>query len=574
MGAKYLNEIDLGSREECLRLCCETDTCDVFVYEEKSPGSCYLFHCGPPEDFKCKFTRHANYSSAVLTVNRHLNELENQIKLTKHEQELNRLRKIEEDRQPESLPRAPVTRITPSPTPSTTTQKLKLMKEILPIIEVTKPSPVIGRHCSRYQFECRTSGECIAIYNACDGIPQCADGSDEAPELGCPELATTTAPSPPPPPLPVNHNNPYEQNNQLRKALPPLIMDNPYQQPAPVQSNPRISPPIDISHDTAQFLRPVSDVRGQSAGAPPGYNESPNVQSQSQQAFIPPRPSSTNNWIPHDTNQMPVLPPNSPYGDKNSHIFNHKETGLQVLDTPDSATGGQYGDMNVRNDYPKLPNYYGDMYRQQYQVSENWQPNRPQINGDINPYTNNDNWQPVQIPQIQPVNDQPNQMYQSNVDVKSNGKADLINKQAEVKTYDHTIIHEPIVQHEEKIVIHKEPVHEHEQIKKVVVVEEQVQTSITNNNINTKNKSYSKKDHAHAHVSTAEELKQNVEELLDGESERPGGAVLSLSLGLVLTCVMAILLGCRLRVVRRRMRRGGKSPYAHDADYLVNGMYL
>lgn len=35
MGAKYLNEFDLGSREECLRLCCETDTCDVFVYEEK-----------------------------------------------------------------------------------------------------------------------------------------------------------------------------------------------------------------------------------------------------------------------------------------------------------------------------------------------------------------------------------------------------------------------------------------------------------------------------------------------------------------------------------------------------------
>ena len=31
---------------------------------------------------------------------------------------------------------------------------------------------------------------------------------------------------------------------------------------------------------------------------------------------------------------------------------------------------------------------------------------------------------------------------------------------------------------------------------------------------------------------------------------------------------MAILIGCRLRVVRRRMRRGGKS-YAHDADYAV-----
>lgn len=35
MGAKYINEIDLGSREECLRLCCETENCDVFVFEEK-----------------------------------------------------------------------------------------------------------------------------------------------------------------------------------------------------------------------------------------------------------------------------------------------------------------------------------------------------------------------------------------------------------------------------------------------------------------------------------------------------------------------------------------------------------
>lgn len=35
MGAKYINEIDLGSRDECLRLCCETETCDVFVFEEK-----------------------------------------------------------------------------------------------------------------------------------------------------------------------------------------------------------------------------------------------------------------------------------------------------------------------------------------------------------------------------------------------------------------------------------------------------------------------------------------------------------------------------------------------------------
>ncbi|KAH9642108.1 hypothetical protein HF086_007228 [Spodoptera exigua] len=36
MGARYLSELDVGARSECLRLCCETDACDVFVYEEKS----------------------------------------------------------------------------------------------------------------------------------------------------------------------------------------------------------------------------------------------------------------------------------------------------------------------------------------------------------------------------------------------------------------------------------------------------------------------------------------------------------------------------------------------------------
>lgn len=36
--------------------------------------------------------------------------------------------------------------------------------------------------CGRFQFQCH-SGECIAVYNACDGIPQCIDGSDEGPEV-------------------------------------------------------------------------------------------------------------------------------------------------------------------------------------------------------------------------------------------------------------------------------------------------------------------------------------------------------------------------------------------------------
>lgn len=33
----------------------------------QNQGTCFLFHCGPSQDFRCKFTHHGNYTSAVLT---------------------------------------------------------------------------------------------------------------------------------------------------------------------------------------------------------------------------------------------------------------------------------------------------------------------------------------------------------------------------------------------------------------------------------------------------------------------------------------------------------------------------
>lgn len=35
LGAKFLESADSLSKVECLHLCCETENCDVFVYEEK-----------------------------------------------------------------------------------------------------------------------------------------------------------------------------------------------------------------------------------------------------------------------------------------------------------------------------------------------------------------------------------------------------------------------------------------------------------------------------------------------------------------------------------------------------------
>lgn len=35
LGAVFLDNADVGARVECLHLCCETEKCDVFVFEEK-----------------------------------------------------------------------------------------------------------------------------------------------------------------------------------------------------------------------------------------------------------------------------------------------------------------------------------------------------------------------------------------------------------------------------------------------------------------------------------------------------------------------------------------------------------
>lgn len=62
----------------------------------------------------------------------------------------------------------------------------------------------------------------------------------------------------------------------------------------------------------------------------------------------------------------------------------------------------------------------------------------------------------------------------------------------------------------------------------------------------------------------------------DGRSDRPSGAVVSLTLGSILTVILAVFIGCRMRRVRRfsRHRNGKGGKYEHDADFLVNGMYL
>lgn len=82
MGARYLSELDVGSRHECRRLCCETDACDVFVYEEKVSYLTYLpatlpqtiqIHTYRPDSLMCaRLTNSAIYMFHNIMINNYV----------------------------------------------------------------------------------------------------------------------------------------------------------------------------------------------------------------------------------------------------------------------------------------------------------------------------------------------------------------------------------------------------------------------------------------------------------------------------------------------------------------------
>ncbi|KAG7172772.1 Low-density lipoprotein receptor-related protein 11-like [Homarus americanus] len=81
---------------------------------------------------------------------------------------------------------------------------------------------------------------------------------------------------------------------------------------------------------------------------------------------------------------------------------------------------------------------------------------------------------------------------------------------------------------------------------------------------------------AHASMTRLEVNLEELEMEAMEQDAQASGAVLALAMGVCITALLVVLVGCRLRGVRRRLRkqRGSRSPYSHDADYLVNGMYL
>ncbi|XP_017753619.1 PREDICTED: uncharacterized protein LOC108546091 isoform X2 [Eufriesea mexicana] len=508
MGAKYLKEFDVNSRKECLKFCCDTENCDVFIFEEKKPGSCYLFQCGPLHDFKCKFTNHANYSSAVRTnYNTQSNsQLEKEIRISQQEHELKSLRKLADPASVEY---------------SFTETPVKLIATLAPKLSLTTSSP-IKPACSRNQYECRSSGDCIAVYNVCDGIPQCADGSDEAADLVCPTEKPTISPSViqgPQSILPADIMK-YQQMVDQHKALGPLYARVP-------EVNPWELP--NLSHQMIPqqpFLYPAQQMEVSQLHkgfGVPGYQWD-------YQPMYDQNKDTYNSF--HEQGNL------NPYDQEQSRFFNHK--GLSVIGEKETD-GGTY--LDVKHPYTShFPSSNRGI----------WQSN--QVYPSPSPISNMQQKQIIEI--------------EKNVVITTTPPCNTSHEQKDVSPSSKDT--EKINQQEDKHIVHEKEISQNNK-----------QNTLKNeipkfNHIQAKQPKEHKsviviKDHNRDHgrdTILAEHLKQaNESEVL-----RPRGAVISLALGLTITAITATLIACRLRVVRRRGRRHG--PYAHDADYLVNGMYL
>ncbi|XP_029671776.1 uncharacterized protein LOC115240640 isoform X2 [Formica exsecta] len=509
MGAKYLSVSDVDSRLDCLKYCCETERCDVFIFEEKKPGSCYLFQCGPLHDFKCKFTRHANYTSAVRTSYPIQNiQVEEEVRISQQEHELKSLRKGSEITLGYGF--------TETPSKSIVTQ--------IPKVILTTPASVKPA-CSRNQYECRSSGDCIAIYNVCDGIPQCTDGSDEAADLVCPTEKPTVPPNiqVPHPPADILQ---YPQMVE-RKPLPPFY-------PAAPEINPKTWEISNLAHQMSQpqnILYPGQPV------------ELPQMRknfgsSVYQWDYQPPYEQNKDLYIPVNTFHEQNI---NPY-EQQPHIFNHK--GSSVIGNNEAN----------RELYVDSKRPYTSHFPSSNKIA--WQNNPVQLLPSIAPNSQHnqagnveDSAKITTTPVCDTSEEHRNELMQNKEFVKKKEKANthLIHSGFDTKaskqvTEKSTLLASDIIKHN-----HAKESKDH---KNVIVIEDH---------------------HVRAHEKTdiiAEHL-----QIIEDDVLRPKGAVVSLSLGLIATAITAALIVCRLRVVKRR-GRCGHGPYAHDADYLVNGMYL
>ncbi|KAK7086203.1 hypothetical protein SK128_016042, partial [Halocaridina rubra] len=423
------------------------------------------------------------------------------------------------------------------------------------------------RKCRRYEFECH-SGECIAIYNACDGIPQCQDKSDEGSALECPMATTDSVP-----PVRGSVNNP---------GTGPA-----WENPSPARDNGGYGAGYDrgIFNHRSNLLENYSHYPPPAAGATEegygygGHGRGPAFYDYNQ------RPSWPGPRYGNGDGGSANRPAGNEYGGSdNHHTFHYPDYGHpQQLQQPMQQPQQQQQSLSMNNPvWLDKPNY---SLQQQQQMQDMQRmnagpgmqlPQQPQQQrSNFQHSLENDKQQQQQQQQRLPSfqgNPQNTELGMMNRNNRLNNNP---NQMTEIKTPQATDAPST-----------PSPPGKSDTAGTKKNQSNGSTTDSKGSNGATGGKSASKDsaietthDHQSIAHSSLARLEVNLEELQIEAREQDAqasGAVLALAMGVCITALLVVLVGCRLRGVRRRLRkhRGARSPYAHDADYLVNGMYL
>lgn len=650
MGARYLNETELSSNRDCLLWCWETTSCNVAVFEEKGKGSCYLFDCGPPSNFLCLFTAHAFYTVSVLTLPARNTEAPSWPG-SHHEQELTQLR------QPRPLANAGPVRdpsaITQAPKLTTTTSSPRQASGGQAEGDQEESSDT--RRCQHYQFRCQNSSECIAVYNVCDGIPQCVDGSDEAEDLKCPGAkipeASSAAVIPPTTTLPTTaeHARPgsttaVDSEQQQQDRLPPA--NSP--QPSLADDSPRHSSAVDIGgrmpkpmlggHNSFPPLPHNNRLRwGDESGRNhlrPEYRdpyEEPFTAEQAKyydygQAY----PESYRYWINDpDTPLYPMVadgimqPQNfraqKPRMNLQQHQYQQQQQQKQQeLQQQQQQRLQQQHFKQQQFRQHQLKQLQHELQQQKQQASpiQDYPPTHWKMgHGPLAPVDQGDSYGPQLFP---PTLAPYGRHLHPGIGAHLNRPQDLPSSKGadEVPGPQQSIPQElqpdsqleprPPLQEQPKLKPH--PVMPAKPVAQAASEDDTFYQPVVEvappapaphqssskhlakhlqkpNTKQAKGATGSEVPHHHNdrpvqysrlhEVANMQVSFTQVEQGGRGAEPESGSAVLALTLGLCITGLLLVLVGCRLRLARHRLaRRGGRSSLAHDADYLVNGMYL
>lgn len=653
MGARYLNETELSSNRDCTLWCWETTSCNVAVFEEKGKGSCYLFDCGPPSHFLCLFTAHAFYTVSVLTLPTRNTEAP-VWPGSHHEQELTQLRQprpllTSDAGAPPHNP--PAVTQAPKPTTSTSTPHQANVGQA----ENDQDESPDSHQCQHYQFRCQNSSECIAVYNVCDGIPQCVDGSDEAEDLKCPgakipEASSATAsPSTTTLPTTAEHARPgstaavdTEQQDRAPPANSPQPSagdDGPRHSPA-VDMGGRIPKPMLNGHNSFPPLPHNNRLRwgdeSSHSHARPEYRdpyEEPFAPEQKYYDYGQAYPESYRYWINDaDTQLYPmvadgIMQPQNYRAQKprmnlqQQHQYQQQQMQQQELQQQQQRLQQQrYQQQQFRQHQLKQLQHELQQQKQQVSSVQDYPPSRWKMSrGPLVPVDQSDSYGPQPYaPTVAPYSrrlhpgiggghsnrpvqglqqdmpggklaeqaigqqqgltqdSQPDSQLETQPQAPEQPKLKphpvMPAKPLAPATNEDDTFYQPVVEVAPPPAPHQSSskhITEHLQKPQAKPAKAAAGSEVPHHN--ERPVQYSRlHEVANMQVSFTQ-----VEQGSRGAEPESGSAVLALTLGLCITGLLLVLVGCRLRLARHRLaRRGGRSSLAHDADYLVNGMYL